>query len=100
MVHMHRAILGLESTDKREGDHIDHQTLNNRRSNLRIVTHQENHFNRRNTKGYYWDPRDRKFVAQIVLDGKKKPIGRYDNWLDARNAYVRAKREFHKIMTQ
>lgn len=39
---LHRRILGLERGDRREGDHRDRNSLNNQRSNLRVVTHAAN----------------------------------------------------------
>jgi len=49
MVYMHREILGL--TDRKiHGDHKDHDTLNNRRNNLRIATHSQNMANRSSHK--------------------------------------------------
>lgn len=42
---MHRVILGL-SDRKQKCDHIDGNTLNNQKSNLRIATHAENMSNR------------------------------------------------------
>jgi hypothetical protein len=39
---LHRIILGLEKGDRREGDHINGDPLDNRRENLRILTHAEN----------------------------------------------------------
>jgi len=49
MVYMHREILGL--TDRKiHGDHKDHDTLNNRRCNLRVVTHFQNMANRSSHK--------------------------------------------------
>ena len=53
-VSMAREILGLKRGDKLQADHRDHNTLDNRRANLRIVTCQQNHFNRKSPKGYYW----------------------------------------------
>ena len=44
---MHRQILGLGRFDPRQGDHIHHNTLDNRRSEIRVCTPQENSLNRR-----------------------------------------------------
>src|SRR6185369_7423148 len=46
--YMHRFLMKLDHGDKRQVDHINHDTLNNRRSNLRIVTQSENALNRKN----------------------------------------------------
>lgn len=43
-VYMHRAILGLRSKNI-HADHIDHNGLNNQRSNLRKCTNRQNRFN-------------------------------------------------------
>ncbi len=47
VVSMHRAILELGYGDKRQGDHINHDTLDNRRSNLRLATQSQNMHNKR-----------------------------------------------------
>ncbi len=47
---MHRLILGLNNPEI-QGDHIDHDTLNNQRSNLRKCTNSENRRNRNSLKG-------------------------------------------------
>lgn len=44
---MHRQILGLKHGDGRQVDHANHDTLDNRRGNLEIVTCRKNHENRR-----------------------------------------------------
>lgn len=50
-------------------DHINHNTLDNRKDNLRIVTHFGNQQNRKGNKsgktGVYWSTRDKKYVARI-----------------------------------
>lgn len=50
--YMHRVILGLGPyrPGGAEGDHVDGNGLNNRRSNLRVVSHQQNALNRDNHK--------------------------------------------------
>lgn len=47
MIRMHRLILGMSSADPAEVDHRDHDTMNNRRSNLRRVTRSVNARNQR-----------------------------------------------------
>ncbi len=71
-IYMHRLILGLERGDKREGDHRNHNTLDNRRSNLRICTQQQNLTNQKprsngtsKYKGVTWDKHRKKWYAQI-----------------------------------
>jgi len=100
---MHRKILGLQYGDKRQADHINHDTLDNRDSNLRIATRSENQHNRganRNSssgiKGVYWMKNDRKWVAQIRLNGKSKYLGSYDDPKSAQKAYCTAAKQLHQ----
>tara|TARA_R110000787_G_scaffold88827_1_gene188352 strand:+ start:925 stop:1401 length:477 start_codon:yes stop_codon:yes gene_type:complete len=76
-------------------DHIDGNRLNNNIENLRVVTNQENQFNRTGAKGYYWNKG--KWKADIRLNGKNKHLGLFDNEDDARNAYLEAKKIYHII---
>ena len=91
---MHRVILGLKRGDVRQGDHINHATLDNRRVNLRVVTNQENQHNRRD-KGYSWYKSRRKYLARIKVDGVRKYLGQYDTAAEARAAYLSAKAIYH-----
>ena len=76
-------------------DHIDGNSLNNRRSNLRLCTVSQNHQNRRRTygsskyKGAWWDKRRNKWVAAITFKGKYIYLGFFDNEIDAGKAYDR-----------
>jgi hypothetical protein len=74
-LHLHRLI-----TDCPEGklvDHINLDSLDNRKSNLRIVSHSENMQNlnmkKRNTSGYrgvYFKKSQNKWAAQVRVNGK------------------------------
>ena len=89
---IHRVILGLERGDKRIGDHLNHVTLDNRRSNIRIATGSMSNRNRR-CKG--WTQQDGKYRVRIMVDGISKHIGLYDDPPEARAAYLEAKRLYH-----
>lgn len=84
-------------------DHINHDTLNNRRENLREVTVAQNAQNRvgpmRNNKsskvlGVTWHKRDRYWQAKIVLNKKPMYLGSFKNKLDAELAVKKARKEF------
>ncbi len=93
---MHRLLLGLERGDPRQCDHINHQTLDNQRGNLRIVTNQENHFNA-HAKGYYWNKKMQKYKVQIGLNGDQKYLGYFDDPAEAHQIYLDAKTKLHQI---
>jgi hypothetical protein len=100
-VRMHREILGLQRGDKLQGEHRNHNTLDNRRSNLRIATHSENMYNRRlnsnsscglkgvTRHGNYWR-------AQIQANRKHIVIGSsYNTPEEAHLAYCEKSKELH-----
>lgn len=70
---LHGWLMGKE--EGKEVDHIDRDTLNNRRSNLRLVSHSENVHNVKmrsdNTsgiKGVSWDKHQKKWAVQITTN--------------------------------
>ena len=71
--------------------HINHDKLNNNIENLRIVSYQQNQFNRSNVKGYYFHKQNKKYRAHIQLNKKEIHIGYYNTKEEAREAYLRAK---------
>ena len=79
-------------------DHIDGDIANNDIRNLRVVTSQQNSFNKR-SKGYYWNKCAKKWMAQIGLNKKYKNLGCFDSEEEAHNAYLEAKKKYH-IMPQ
>lgn len=85
---MHRVILGLESGDVRQGDHINHDTLDNRLGfNLRIATPSQNSQNQRlrsdnisGVAGVSWDANRRKWHVSITVDKRVIHLGRFDSF--------------------
>lgn len=108
-VRMHRVILGLDRSDKRQGDHENHDTLDNRDDNLRVSTHQQNQHNRQkrkdNTTGFKGVAMDSgekygrrsAYVVFISHHGKSVYLGRFpatpDGLTDAAKKYDEAARE-------
>ena len=99
-VRMHRVITNASQDE--QVDHRDHDGLNNRRSNLRLVTSSQNQHNSRmpnsNTSGYKgvsWDAQSAKWKAQICLQGKRFFLGRFDTAEEAHVAYCRASESLH-----
>lgn len=100
MIYMAREILDLKHDDKREGDHIDHNTLDNRRVNLRAVTHQQNIWNQKNiSKGYTQGKSHKGFRTRIQVDGRIIHLGYFDTVETAHTTYLQAKERSHEICT-
>lgn len=74
-------------------DHINGDGLDNRRANLRIASHAQNHWNTgkqaNNTSGYLgvtWSRQHRKWKAQIWAEGKMKCLGEFSCPIEAARA--------------
>ena len=91
---MHRQILNLKYGDKEQADHINHDGLDNRKCNLRIVTNWQNQMNKcsyRNSsskyKGVCWHKSHKKWMAQIRLNNKLIYLGYFNDEKEAARAY-------------
>lgn len=87
--------------DKYVVDHIDGNTYNNRRQNLRICTQEENTRNRtvgkNNTsgiKGVVWNKILSKWEARINYKNKRIRIGVFGKFKDAVNARIEAEQKY------
>lgn len=96
---LHRLITG--APDGMVVDHINHNTLDNRRANLRVVTIAENTQNRRGARrsnssglrGVSWHARTNKWRARAVANGRDTHLGYFSNIEDAVAAVVAFRRE-------
>lgn len=95
-IKMHRLILGLTNPEI-QGDHIDHNGLNNQRCNLRACINLENQRNRRKRenakskyKGVYEGKKGKKGItwrARIWVNGKNIGSGVFKSEIEAAKKY-------------
>jgi len=92
----------MNPTGKKEVDHIDGNGLNNKKSNLRLCTNNQNLYNRakckNNTsgfKGVKWKKDSKKWVAAINVNNKRIYLGQYTSKIKAHEAYVAACKKYH-----
>lgn len=82
-------------------DHINHDTMDNRDGNLRVVTNAENHQNRNGlysnnksgVRGIHWNSEKKKWKACFMLNQKTTHIGYYSDIEEAKKAVIKARRE-------
>ena len=90
---MHQVIMG--TAEGKFIDHINHNGLDNRKANLRIVTKQQNNWNRRKKrgnnssryKGVHWVKSEKKWRAGITCNDRTIFIGYFDDEKAAAMAY-------------
>ncbi len=75
-------------------DHINGNTLDNRKSNLRLCSVRDNIRNRKlnknnksGYKGVSWDIKANKWRARIMINRKEKHLGTFGNKVDAAKCY-------------
>lgn len=92
-IQMHCLIMGSTYVD-----HIDHDTLNNQKDNLRNCNHSQNGANRQKQakktssqyKGVYWNKTNKKWVAHIRVDYTLIYLGSFNSEQEAASTYNKA----------
>jgi len=98
---MHREIIDVP--DGFVPDHINHNSLDNRKANLRLATPADNARNARYPKintsskyrGVWYNKQTKKWRATILVNRKRKQIGCFSDEVAAAKAYDCAARKFH-----
>jgi len=98
---MHRLI--MSTPEGMDTDHINHNSLDNRKENLRICTHSQNNQNMKKPKGnksgykgVFWNKKNKNWRSTITCNGKQIEVGSFDNAIDAAKAYDKKSRELSK----
>lgn len=100
-VYLHRLVAG--ATHRHEYvDHIDGNTLNNQKQNLRICTNAQNISNGKSHKGSIsrfkgvtFCKEKRKWASAIGVNYKTIHLGRFENETDAALAYNEGAKKYH-----
>lgn len=92
-VFMHRAI--ANAPDGMEVDHINRNTFDNRRNNLRVATHQQNSFNHpgygnRGVTKITNRPLKKPYCVRLMISGKSLYLGYYRTMKEARQVWKEA----------
>jgi len=97
-IQMHRQILRPDRSQC--VDHANHNTLDNRKENIRICTHSQNQMNRMVTsgkskyKGVYWNKDRKKWIAAITVKvssrRKRITLGAFQTEIEAAKTYDKA----------
>lgn len=103
-IRMHRLILNIDNQylSNQIVDHINHDTFDNRKSNLRIVNSSKNQMNRviskNNTSGcngVKYHKATQKWIAQITINNQRITLGLYENKTDAITARHLAEEKYY-----
>ena len=104
-VYLHRYIMGITNPSI-VVDHINGNTLDNRKENLRVCSVAQNNCNRtnkRNSTGYKGVRKDgskeKPYTARIQHKRKVYLLGSFASPEEAHEAYLNAKRELHEFNT-
>lgn len=102
IIKMHRLIMNFPDLNEVDHKHGEHSKNDNRKSNLRIVTHSNNMMNiglRKNNKsgvtGVSWDKNLNKWTAYINVDNIRHYLGSFDSFENAKYAREKGEEKYH-----
>lgn len=100
-ISLHREIMKCNDS-KMCVDHINGNTLDNRKENLRICTSKENNRNRKRSKknksgfkGVFWHSQNQKWFSHICVDRKIIYLGTSFDPKELHEIYCRASEKYH-----
>ena len=97
-IFLHRLV--MHPMENEDVDHINHDTRNNCKNNLRACSHMDNMKNKSIKKdnvsgvtGVFWQKLRSKWEATIIVSGRKKHLGYFTNFNDAAKSRIKAELE-------
>ena len=101
-IYMHRVV--SSTPDDMHTDHINRDKLDNRKSNLRVVTASQNHMNRRKDgrrgltsvfKGAQYHKASGLWRSRIKVGSNQISLGYFKTEMEAHNAYIEAAKKYY-----
>jgi hypothetical protein len=97
--HIHRLLMGV--SEYLVIDHINGDTLDNRKSNLRVVTKGQNNQNKTKTyknnssgiRGVNWHKKNECWMANVRINGKRIYLGSFNSIVEAEKVVIEYRKE-------
>jgi hypothetical protein len=97
-VSLHHFILEVDSINNCHVDHINGNGLDNRKSNLRIVSRTINALNTEKKKGYYFSKHKKLYICRTNVHGINFTVGRFNKEGDAVKSSIKFRKNIIKLI--